>query len=184
VHFPLAGTATESSIGTVTQAHVPAVFTIPPAISTLPPAAVIVKTEDMASILQDTLRRMENMFASTIYQNTHGGALAAYTPPQQYAALPLLPPGPRPEQKCYFDRCPRMIRDCPGTADYINHGLCKRDPTNNQIVLPNNVWIPRWTTGNNINYMTITDRILFLPLSLPLPFHLPLPPVSKMSHCI
>jgi hypothetical protein len=34
--------------------------------------------------------------------------------------------------------------------DYINRGLCKRDPTNNWIVLPNNGWIPRWTTGNNI----------------------------------
>jgi hypothetical protein len=43
-----------------------------------------------------------------------------------------------------------MIRDCPGTADYINCGLCKRDPTNNRIVLPNNGWIPRWTMGNNI----------------------------------
>jgi hypothetical protein len=40
-----------------------------------------------------------------------------------------------------------MIRDCPGAVDYINCGLCKRDPTNNQIVLPNNVWIPRWTMG-------------------------------------
>jgi hypothetical protein len=29
---------------------------------------------------------MENMFAGVIYQNTHGGALAAYAPPQQYAA--------------------------------------------------------------------------------------------------
>jgi hypothetical protein len=43
-----------------------------------------------------------------------------------------------------------MIRDCPGAADYINCGLCKWDPTNNRIVLPNNGWIPRWTTGNNI----------------------------------
>jgi hypothetical protein len=43
-----------------------------------------------------------------------------------------------------------MIRDCPGTADYINCGLCRWDPTNNQIILPNNGWIPRWTTGNNI----------------------------------
>jgi hypothetical protein len=43
-----------------------------------------------------------------------------------------------------------MIRDCSGAADYINHGLCKRDPANNQIVLPNNGWIPHWTTGNNI----------------------------------
>jgi hypothetical protein len=43
-----------------------------------------------------------------------------------------------------------MIRDCPGTVDYINRGLCKRDLTNNRIVLPNNGWIPCWTTGNNI----------------------------------
>jgi hypothetical protein len=43
-----------------------------------------------------------------------------------------------------------MIRDCPGAADYINCGLCKRDLTNNQIVLPNNVWILCWTIGNNI----------------------------------
>jgi hypothetical protein len=34
------------------------------------------------------LRRMENMFAGVIYQNAHGGAPAAYAPPQQYAALP------------------------------------------------------------------------------------------------
>jgi hypothetical protein len=43
-----------------------------------------------------------------------------------------------------------MIRDCPGAADYINCGLCKRDLTNNQIILPNNVWFLRWTTGNDI----------------------------------
>jgi hypothetical protein len=43
-----------------------------------------------------------------------------------------------------------MIRDCPGAADYINRGLCKRDLTNNRIVLPNNGWILCWTTGNNI----------------------------------
>jgi hypothetical protein len=43
-----------------------------------------------------------------------------------------------------------MIRDCPGAMDYINHSLCKWDPTNNRIVLPNNGWIPHWTTGNNI----------------------------------
>jgi hypothetical protein len=43
-----------------------------------------------------------------------------------------------------------MIRDCLGTADYINRRLCKRDPTNNRIVLPNNGWILRWTMGNNI----------------------------------
>jgi hypothetical protein len=43
-----------------------------------------------------------------------------------------------------------MIRDCPCTADYINCSLCKQDPTNNWIVLLNNVWIPHWTMGNNI----------------------------------
>jgi hypothetical protein len=43
-----------------------------------------------------------------------------------------------------------MIRDCPQAVDYINRGLCKRDLANNWIVLPNNVWIPRWTVGNNI----------------------------------
>jgi hypothetical protein len=43
-----------------------------------------------------------------------------------------------------------MIRDCPGVADYIGRGLCKRDLANNWIVLPNGMWIPRWTAGNNI----------------------------------
>jgi hypothetical protein len=79
----------------------------------------------------------------------------AAPPPQQYSAPPpqsytasTIPTsaGPLPEQKCHFDGCPRMIRDCPGTADYINCGLCKRDLTNNWIVLPNNGWIPCWTT--------------------------------------
>jgi hypothetical protein len=88
VHFLLAGTAAESSVGTVIQAHVPAIFTVPPAFSTPPPAAVVVKMEDTASIFQDSLRRMENMFTDVIYQNTHGGAPAAYAPPQQYSALP------------------------------------------------------------------------------------------------
>jgi hypothetical protein len=120
-HFLLAGMAAESSVSTVTQACVPTIFTIPLAFSTLPPAAIVVKTEDTASILQDTLRRMENMFASVLYQNMHGGAPAAYAllqqyaapPPQQYSALPLqsytistVPnsAGPRPEQKCHFLR--------------------------------------------------------------------------------
>jgi hypothetical protein len=108
---------------------------------------------------------MENMFTGVIYQNVHRGAPAAYAPPQQYATLPrlyaALPPqsytastvptsaGPRPEQKCHFDGCSKMIRDCPGAADYINHSLCKRDPTNNWIILPNNGWILRLTMGNN-----------------------------------
>jgi hypothetical protein len=195
VHFLLAGTAAESSVGTVTQACVPAVFAVLPTFSTPPPAAVVIKMEDMTSILQDTLRRMESMFASAIYQNTQGALQSRQyaAPPQQYAALPqqyttppqqytlplqqyalplqqyapppqqyALPPqnytasavpspaGPCPEQKCNFDGCPRIIRDCPGAEDYIGRGLCKWDPTNNRIVLPNNGWIPRWTTGNNI----------------------------------
>jgi hypothetical protein len=87
-HFLLAGTATESSVGTVTQAHIPAVFAVPPTFSTPPPAAVVVKTEDTASILQDSLWWMDTMFAGVIYQNTHGGAPTAYAPAQQYAALP------------------------------------------------------------------------------------------------
>jgi hypothetical protein len=78
--------ATESSVGTITQARV--FFTVPPAVSTPPPATIIVGTEDMASILQDTLQRMENMFASAIYQNTDGEAPTAYAPPEQYATLP------------------------------------------------------------------------------------------------
>jgi hypothetical protein len=87
-HFLLAGTAAESSVGTVTQARVPVVFAIPPAFSTLPPVAAVVKTEDPASVLQDSLWRMETMFTGVIYQNTHGGAPAAYAPAQQYAAPP------------------------------------------------------------------------------------------------
>jgi hypothetical protein len=109
---------------------------------------------------------MENMFAGIIYQNMHGGAPTAYAQSQQYTALPqqyATPPpqqysapppqgytastipssaGPHPEQKCHFDGCPRMIRDCPGAADYINCSLCKQDLASNQIVLPNNGWIP------------------------------------------
>jgi hypothetical protein len=187
-HFLLAGTAAKSSVGTVTQAHVPAIFTVPPTFSAPPPAAVVIKMEDTTSILQDTLRRMESMFAGAIYQNTQGALqFRQYAaPPQQYALLPqqyaLLPQqyaplpqqyaplpqqyaplpqnyaasaipssaGPRPEQKCHFDGCPHMIRDCPGAADYIGRGLCKRDAASNRIVLPNNAWIPRWTAGNNI----------------------------------
>jgi hypothetical protein len=181
VHFLLAGTAAKSSVSTVTQACIPAVFTVLLTFSTLPPAAAIVKIEDLVSILQDSLWQMENIFARVIYQNAHGGAPAAYAPLQQYAAPPqqyaapscqyaTLPPqqystppqqsyttstvptsaGPHLEKKCHFDGCPRMIRDCPGAAYYINRGLCKQDLTNNQIVLPNNSWILRWTTGNNI----------------------------------
>jgi hypothetical protein len=49
-----------------------------------------------------------------------------------------------------FNSCPRMIRDCPGAADYVGRGLCKRDLASNQIVLLNNAWILRWMAGNNI----------------------------------
>jgi hypothetical protein len=224
-HFLLAGMAAESSVGTVTQARVPVVFTVPPAFSTPPPVATVVKTEDPASILQDSLWRMETMFAGVIYQNTHGGAPAAYAlvqqyatlpqqyatlphqyaapprqyaaPPRQYATLPLqqysAPPlqsyttsavptsaGPRPKQKCHFDSCPRMIRDCPGAADYIGRSLCKRDPASNRIVLLNNAWIPRWTASRR-GLMIITDRIPYPP-PFPPPSRSPPPPVSKTSH--
>jgi hypothetical protein len=54
-HFLLAGTAAESSVGTVAQARIPAVFTVPPTSSTPPPAAIVIKMEDTMSILQDTL---------------------------------------------------------------------------------------------------------------------------------
>jgi hypothetical protein len=43
-----------------------------------------------------------------------------------------------------------VIRDCLVAVDYINCGLYKRDPGNNQIVLPNNVCILHWMAGNNI----------------------------------
>jgi hypothetical protein len=81
-HFLLAGMAAESSVGTVTQARVPAIFTVPPTFSTQPPATIVVKTEDTASILQDSLWRMETMFTSVIYQNTHREAPTAYAPVQ------------------------------------------------------------------------------------------------------
>jgi hypothetical protein len=71
-HFLLAGTAAESSVSTITQARVPAVFAVPPTFSAPPLAAVVIKMEDTMSILQDTLRRMESMFAGAIYQNTQG----------------------------------------------------------------------------------------------------------------
>jgi hypothetical protein len=71
-HFLLAGTATESSVGTIAQACVPAVFAIPPAFSTPLPVAIVVKTEDTVSILQDSMQWIESMFASAIYQNTQG----------------------------------------------------------------------------------------------------------------
>jgi hypothetical protein len=203
-HFLLAGMAAESSVGTVTQARVPIVFAVPPAFSTLPPVAAVVKTEDPASVLQDSLQRMETMFASVIYQNTQGGAPAAYAPaqqyaapPQQYAALPpqqysALPPqsytasaiptsaGPRPEQKCHFDGCPRMIRDCPGAADYVRCGLCKRDPASNRIVLPNNAWIPRWMAGNNIKER-IDDYYRQNPVPVAVSAAIPLAPTTGIK---
>jgi hypothetical protein len=54
-HFLLAGTATKSSVSTVAQARVPAVFAIPPTFSTPPPAAIVIKMGDTTSIHQDTL---------------------------------------------------------------------------------------------------------------------------------
>jgi hypothetical protein len=89
-HFLLARTAAKLSIGTVTQAYILAIFTVPPLFSTPLATTVMVKIDDTASILQDTLCRMENMFAGTIYQNTHRGAPAAYTLPllQAYALMP------------------------------------------------------------------------------------------------
>jgi hypothetical protein len=89
-HFLLAGTTTESSVGTVTQVHVPAVFAVPSTFSTPPPAAVVIKMEDTTSILQDTLQRMESMFAGAIYQNTQGTPQSQqYTSPQQqYTLIP------------------------------------------------------------------------------------------------
>jgi hypothetical protein len=59
--------AAESSVGTVTQAHIPAIFAVPPTFSTPPPATAIVKMEDPVSILQDSLRQMENIFAGVVY---------------------------------------------------------------------------------------------------------------------
>jgi hypothetical protein len=96
-HFLLAGTVAESSIGAVTQACIPAIFTVPPTFSVPPPAAVVIKMEDMTSMLQDTLRRIESMFAGAIYQNAQGVPQSQQyaappqqyaPPPQQYAALP------------------------------------------------------------------------------------------------
>jgi hypothetical protein len=98
-HFLLAGTAAESSVGTITQARIPTVFAIPPTFSTLPPAAVMVKTEDTMSILQDSLHRMESVFAGAIYQSAQGAPQS-----RQYAILPqqYAPPphqyGPPPHQ--------------------------------------------------------------------------------------
>jgi hypothetical protein len=78
--------AAKSSVSTVTQARVPAVFAVPPAFSTLPQAAIIVKMEDTASILQDLLWRIKNMFTGIVYQTAHGGASTAYAQSQQYTA--------------------------------------------------------------------------------------------------
>jgi hypothetical protein len=63
-----------------------------------------------------------------------------------------------------------MIRDCPGAADYIGCGLCKKDPMSNQIVLPNSTWIPHWTAGNNIkeqiyNYYRQNPMLATIPLA-------------------
>jgi hypothetical protein len=77
----LARTAAKLSVSIVTQACIPAIFAVPPVFSTPLATTVIVKMENMASILQDTLHRMENIFTSAIYHNAHGGAPAAYALP-------------------------------------------------------------------------------------------------------
>jgi hypothetical protein len=66
--------------------------------------------------------------------------------------------------------------------DYINRGLCKRDPTNNRIVLPNNGWIPRWTTGNNIKER-LDDyyRQNPVPASAAAPVAIPLAPTTGIK---
>jgi hypothetical protein len=92
-HFLLAGMAAESSVSTVTQAHIPVIFAVPPTFSIPPPAAIVIKMEDTMSILQDTLQRMESMFASAIYQNTQGAPQSRqYTPPVKgHSFISLLP---------------------------------------------------------------------------------------------
>jgi hypothetical protein len=69
-----------------------------------------------------------------------------------------------------------MIRDCPGAVDYINHGLCKQDPANNRIVLPNNVWILRWTMGNNIK-----EQLDDYYRQSPIPAAIPLAPTTGIK---
>jgi hypothetical protein len=200
-HFLLAETAAKSSVSTITQACTPAVFAIPPSFSTSLPAAAIINTEDTTTMLQDTLRRMESMFASVMSQNTQGArqyaaSLPQYAPPpQQYAPPPqqyALSPqsytasaipstaGPRPEKKCHFDSCSHMIRDCPGAADYIGCGLCKRDPASNRIVLPNNTWIPHWTAGNNIKER-IDDHYRQNPVPAAVSTAIPLAPTTSIK---
>jgi hypothetical protein len=73
-----------------------------------------------------------------------------------------------------------MIRDCPGAADYINCGLCKWDPTNNWIVLPNNGWIPRWTMGNNIKEW-LDDYYRQNPVPAAAPVAIPLAPTTSIK---
>jgi hypothetical protein len=66
--------------------------------------------------------------------------------------------------------------------DYTNCSLCKRDPTNNRIVLPNNSWIPRWTTGNNIKER-LDDyyRQNPIPAAAAAPVAIPLAPTTSIK---
>jgi hypothetical protein len=73
-----------------------------------------------------------------------------------------------------------MIRDCPGAADYIGRGLCKRDPMNNQIVLPNSAWIPCWTAGNNIKER-IDDYYRQNPMPTTISAAIPLAPTTSIK---
>jgi hypothetical protein len=73
-----------------------------------------------------------------------------------------------------------MIRDCPGAADYVGRGLCKRDPASNQIVLPNNAWIPRWTAGNNIKER-IDDYYRQNPVPVAISAAIPLAPTTGIK---
>jgi hypothetical protein len=65
--------------------------------------------------------------------------------------------------------------------DYINHGLCKRDPANNQIVLPNNGWILRWTTGNNIKEQLDDDYRQNPVPAAAMPVAIPLAPTTGIK---
>jgi hypothetical protein len=73
-----------------------------------------------------------------------------------------------------------MIRDYPGAADYVGHGLCKRDPASNQIVLPNNAWIPRWMAGNNIKER-IDDHYRQNPIPTAVSAAIPLAPTTGIK---
>jgi hypothetical protein len=73
-----------------------------------------------------------------------------------------------------------MIRDCPGAADYVGHGLCKRDLASNQMVLLNNTWIPRWMGGNNIKER-IDDYYRQNPIPASVSAAIPLTPTTSIK---